>query len=255
MSHEVRLVVFDFDGVMIDFEPERRLQFLERLTGKPATDIHAAIWGSDFERNAEQGAYRTGDAYLAGFNARLGFELSRAQWIAARRAAMRLRPDMVEYARSLGERVALALLTNNGALLHEALPELVPEVCGVFANSLVESGRGPFDTPDKRRDFCRADSLVESGRGPFDTPDKRRDFCRANHLHASYEFGARKPDTLVFTRLLEHCRVPAQQAVFIDDDDPFIQGAISAGMHGIHFQGLPALRAALEPLLATRAQH
>ena len=203
----IRLVVFDFDGVMIDFEPERRLQFLEQLTGRPAADIHAAIWGSDFERSAEQGAYRTGDAYLAAFNQRLGFQLSRSQWIAARRSAMQLRPEMVEYACSLSERVALALLTNNGALLHEALPELAPEVCGVFTRN----------------------------------------------LHASYEFGARKPDTLVFTRLLEHCRVPARQAVFIDDDDEFIRGAIAAGMHGIHFQSLAQLRAALEPLLATGA--
>ncbi|GFE78019.1 hypothetical protein GCM10011487_00190 [Steroidobacter agaridevorans] len=228
MSHDIRLVVFDFDGVMIDFEPQLRLQFLERLTGRPGADIHAAIWGSDFEREAEAGAYRTGDAYLAAFNDRLGYRLSREQWVAARRSAMRLRPDMVDYARSLSERVRLALLTNNGALLHEALPELVPEVCGVFARSPVESGRGPFDTPDKRRDFCRS-----------------------VNLHASYEFGARKPDPLVFTRLLEHCRVPARQAVFVDDDDQFIQGAISAGMHGIHFQNLPTLRATLEPMLSS----
>ncbi|WP_129641803.1 HAD family hydrolase [Peristeroidobacter agariperforans] len=205
MSHDIRLVVFDFDGVMIDFEPQLRLQFLERLTGRPAADIHAAIWGSDFERGAEAGAYRTGDAYLAAFNERLGYQLSRDQWVAARRSAMRLRPDMVDYARSLSERVRLALLTNNGALLHEALPELVPEVCGVFTKN----------------------------------------------LHASYEFGARKPDPLVFTRLLEHCRVPARQAVFVDDDSQFIQGAISAGMHGIHFQNLPTLRAALEPMLSS----
>ena len=86
-------------------------------------------------------------------------------------------------------------------------PELVPEVCGVFAKN----------------------------------------------LHASYEFGARKPDAAVFTRLLEHCRVPAQQAVFVDDDYQFIQGAISAGMHGIHFQSRAALRVALEPMLDSPA--
>jgi glucose-1-phosphatase len=57
------------------------------------------------------------------------------------------------------------------------------------------------------------------------------------------------------TRLLEHCRVLAHQAVCIDDDPQFIQGAISTGMHGIHFQDLSALRAALEPMLADRAPH
>jgi len=44
---------------------------------------------------------------------------------------------------------------------------------------LVESGRGPFDTPEKRCDFFQAVLLVESGRGPFDTPEKRRDFFQA----------------------------------------------------------------------------
>lgn len=42
-----------------------------------------------------------------------------------------------------------------------------------------------------------------------------------------------------------------RQAVFVDDGYQFIQGAISAGMHGIHFQNLPALRVALEPMLSS----
>ncbi len=47
---------------------------------------------------------------------------------------------------------------------------------------LVESGRGPFDTPGKRRGFYRTSSLVESGRGPFDTLGKRRGFCRTSRI-------------------------------------------------------------------------
>ena len=48
----------------------------------------------------------------------------------------------------------------------------------------------------------------------------------------------------------KHCTVPAHQAVFVDDADEFIQGAISIGVHGIRLQNLPAPRAALEPMLA-----
>src|SRR5262245_59921356 len=90
------LIVFALDETLVDFSAARRLDFLATLTGLPQERIHASICGSDFERAAEQGAYATGDAYLAGFNERLGFALSREQWIAARRAAMRTRPEMIE---------------------------------------------------------------------------------------------------------------------------------------------------------------
>jgi hypothetical protein len=48
------------------------------------------------------------------------------------------------------------------------------------ASFLIESGRGPCDMPGKRRGFCQASFRVESGRGPFDMPGKRRGFCQAN---------------------------------------------------------------------------
>ena len=69
------LIVFDLDETLIDFVPARRLNYLANLTGLAQERIHASIWGSDFEHSAEQGAYATGEAYLAGFNERLGFEL------------------------------------------------------------------------------------------------------------------------------------------------------------------------------------
>lgn len=123
------LIVFDLDGTLIDFSPARRLDFLAELTGFPRERIHAAIWGSDFERAAEQGAYDTGEAYLAGFNERLGFELTLDQWLAARRVAMAARPQVLAVVAELEPHFELALLTNNGALLRDSLPVLAPEVC------------------------------------------------------------------------------------------------------------------------------
>jgi FMN phosphatase YigB (HAD superfamily) len=69
----VSLVIFDMDGVLLDFHPERRLSYLAEATGKATITIYEAIWGSDFEREADAGRYSTGDAYLAAFNARLGY--------------------------------------------------------------------------------------------------------------------------------------------------------------------------------------
>jgi len=196
------LIIFDLDDTLVDFAPARRLQSLAQITGLPQDRIHANIWGSDFERLAEQGAYATGDAYLAGFNERLGFELTRDQWIAARGAAMRVRPEMIALVAELKPHFELALLTNNGALLREALPVLAPEVCALI--------------------------------------DRR--------LHASCDFGARKPDPEVFTRLVARYGVTPARALFIDDHDEFIDGARRAGLNAIHFQSEDQLRGCLQAL-------
>ena len=196
------LIIFDLDETLIDFVPARRLDFLASLTALPREHIHAAIWGSDFERAAEQGAYETGDAYLAGFNERIGFALTREQWIAARRAAMRTRPEVIAIVAELKPHFELALLTNNGALLRESLPVLVPEICALI--------------------------------------DRRR--------HASCDFGARKPDPEVFTRLVARYGVAPARALFIDDHDEFVAGARRAGLATVHFQSADQLRTCLRAL-------
>jgi putative hydrolase of the HAD superfamily len=198
----IEWVIFDMDNVLVDYHLDRRLRYLSSLTGLNVEAIHAAIWGSDFERAAEAGAYVTGEDYLRAFNERLGFELTREQWIAARAEAMAQRADVLQLARELRAHVNLAMLTNNGALLRECLPVLAPEVCEIFA------------------DRC----------------------------HATFEFQARKPDPVVFQRLLARWNVPASAAVFIDDDPEYIEGALTAGLRAIHYQGLPQLRTALRQL-------
>jgi HAD superfamily hydrolase (TIGR01509 family) len=130
------LVIFDLDGVLVEFRPAARLAWLAALTGRPAAELHAALWGSDFESRAEAGEYADGAAYLRAFNQRIGYALTRAQWIAARRAAMRPCAAELDFARALATRVPLALLSNNGPLLKEVLPELVPGIAAVFGPRL-----------------------------------------------------------------------------------------------------------------------
>jgi 2-haloacid dehalogenase len=58
----------------------------------------------------------------------------------------------------------------------------------------------------------------------------------------SGEEGVIKPDPRIFRVLLDRYRIPAETAVFIDDNPANAQAASALGMHGIHFRSPAALR-------------
>ena len=130
----IDLVVFDMDGVLAHLDRVRRLELLAEMTGKDPAFLHAAIWASNFESGAEAGAYPTGAEYLAEFNRRTQSSLSCEQWVRARRDAMTVHAETLRIARKLRDLCGIAMLTNNGPLLYESLPEIVPDVHRVFGD-------------------------------------------------------------------------------------------------------------------------
>jgi len=130
-SGAIRHVVFDMDDVLCSYDRSLRLAHMARSTGVPAAEIEAAIFTSGFDELGDQGRFDA-DGYLRGFCARIGAEISRADWLAARAASMRPDTEMLALARQLGERLQTAMLTNNGPLLQAGLAEVFPEVLELF---------------------------------------------------------------------------------------------------------------------------
>ncbi len=60
--------------------------------------------------------------------------------------------------------------------------------------------------------------------------------------------GILKPDIAIFHMMLEKLHVPADQAVFIDDNELNIQAAKSIHLHGIWYQDLSSLKRELRHL-------
>ena len=134
MTPRLDLVIFDMDDVLAHLDRERRLQILAKMTGRSPAFLHETIWASDFETRAEAGEFSTGAEYLAEFNRRIARNITRAQWVEARRDVMTLRGEVLAIAEAVQRQVPIALLTNNGSLLREALPEIVPDVARVFGD-------------------------------------------------------------------------------------------------------------------------
>jgi len=196
---DIELIVFDMDGVLAEIDRGRRLHHLSLFTGRTPASLQALIFDSDFEREAERGAYATGTEYLSALNQRIGAALTRSQWIHARRIAMTPLTETMRAAEQLAEKFRIVTLTNNGPLLKESIHEILPQVASIF--------------------------------GPG--------------FHATFEFGARKPEPEVFERLLAHEQIDPERALFIDDDPGHIAGAKSIGMHAFEFPGESQVRASL----------
>ncbi len=65
-------------------------------------------------------------------------------------------------------------------------------------------------------------------------------------LILSYEVGMIKPDVDLYKLAARRLSVNPEECIFIDDGPRNVEGAITAGMQGIHYEGVHRLRAAIE---------
>ena len=134
----IETVVFDMDDVLCRYRIERRLELLAGWSGRSPDAIFAAIWRSGFEDEAERGAC-TADAYLQEFGARIGYPLSVAEWVRARRVATEPDEAMLAIARRVGAERPVAMFTNNPLLLKRHIGEVFPAVPEIFGERAVFS--------------------------------------------------------------------------------------------------------------------
>ncbi len=187
-----RLVIFDMDDVLCHYDLGRRLRALSRLSGKTPRDIRAAIWDSGFEEDADSGGYPNADEYLAEFGARMGHSISQAEWIAARRNSMVPFEDVLNLAKRIGEVSRIAIYTNNGPIVKNALDELFPQAAAIFSERYCsyEFGTKKPDPESFRRLMARLD--IDPGDAWF-IDDKRSNVQGARiaglrgHHFRSYE--------------------------------------------------------------------
>src|SRR5262245_4872185 len=143
----IEALVFDLDGVLCDYRIERRLALLASWSGRSADAIHAAIWGSGFEDEAERGLL-SADDYLKGFGERMGYPLTAAQWVEARRDSMEPDPAVLALARQLAAAHPVGMFTNNPFLLKRHIAEVFPAVAEIFGTRAMFSAELGRSKPD-----------------------------------------------------------------------------------------------------------
>jgi putative hydrolase of the HAD superfamily len=135
------------DGVLCRYRRERRLALLASWSGRSPEAIDAAIWRSGFEDQAERGLV-SADEYLKGFGERMGYPLTAAQWVEARRAAIEPDLEVLALARRLGTARVVGMFTNNPWLLKRHIGEVFPAILEIFGPRAVFSAELGLCKPD-----------------------------------------------------------------------------------------------------------
>jgi putative hydrolase of the HAD superfamily len=143
----IEAFIFDMDDVLCTYNVGRRIEALAGLSGRSEAEIHAAIWQTDFLDRADRGDF-SAHGFLQEFGRRLGYPLTRAEWVEARRHSMVPDRAMLALVKALGQHHQLALLTNNDRLLAETLDALFPELRPLFGTHLYVSAELSLAKPD-----------------------------------------------------------------------------------------------------------
>jgi putative hydrolase of the HAD superfamily len=145
----IKLVLFDMDNVLCDYDRAKRVACLAELAGASREFVHQAVWDSGFELLGDSGALDATD-YLRGFGERIGYPLSLDEWVEARRRAMQADHAMLEIARRLRKSVDIAVLTNNTTLVADHIDTLLPELRPLFGSKIYTSAQFKTAKPDPR---------------------------------------------------------------------------------------------------------
>ena len=136
-----RLLLFDLDGVLADYDRKARCAALARAAGAPPEAVHEALFGADgLEHASDCGEIGLRDA-LDALRERHGWRIDAAGFVEARRLATRARPDVIALCAHLSTQARLGVFTNNGDWVATHIAAIVPELPALFGEAIVASGQ------------------------------------------------------------------------------------------------------------------
>lgn len=139
-------LLLDFDGVLVNYARHLRVRHLADACGRTPAQVHAALFDSGLERGFDLGL--DGSAYLQQLGATLGASITIAQWQDARIAASPPQSGVVERVHRIARTLPIAILTNNGTLMAQTIPRILPTLAPMLEGRILCSGELGGRKPD-----------------------------------------------------------------------------------------------------------
>src|SRR4029079_10631097 len=107
-----KLLLFDLDGVLVDYQREIRCRHLALSLGATEEEVYRALFERGLEDRSDRGELALAD-YMDALRTDYGWNLPEEDFIAARRAATQTRSSMLALCEHLSTQTALGIFTNN----------------------------------------------------------------------------------------------------------------------------------------------
>lgn len=141
MPPRPRLVLFDLDGVLADYDRRGRCDALARIAGAEPEAVYQAMFGEDGLEHASDRGEIGLEGSLDALRRRHGWDLDANAFIEARRGSTRVRAGMLALCGALAGQARIAVFTNNGDWLVEHIARIAPELPRSFGQAIVSSGQ------------------------------------------------------------------------------------------------------------------
>lgn len=139
MPTRPKLLLFDLDGVLVDYARDLRCRQLAFALDTSEDEVYQALFKRGLEDRCDRGELALAD-YLDVLRTDYGWNLPEEEFIAARRASTQTRASMLALCEQLSTQTALGIFTNNGTWLGEHAHWIVPELMPLFRSRFVCSG-------------------------------------------------------------------------------------------------------------------
>ena len=140
MSARPRLLLFDLDGVLAQYDRQARCALLAQAAGTDSASMHEALFGdAQLELRSDLGEFDL-QGLLDALHPHGGGYIRPADFLEARRLATRIEADMLALCQAAAGEAQLAMFTNNGRWLAEHADVIVPELLPLFGARMVCAG-------------------------------------------------------------------------------------------------------------------
>ena len=139
MKPRIHQVLLDFDGVLAHYRHPVRIAHLAAHAGCEHERVREVLFVSGLELEYDSGTLDTA-TYLRRLGEGLGATIDEDAWIAARMAGSTTIDEVLTRLAAVHAEVAMGVLTNNGAMMTQAIPRIVAPLASRIEGRVLTSG-------------------------------------------------------------------------------------------------------------------